>query len=215
MTMAATLYVKAGPDGKSLGDCPFSHKAILMITAKDYDHLIKPVDSENKPDWYVELNENGTFPTLVEGQTVIKDSEEILQHLEMMKPVPRLLNTDSKIKDVVSPILPGFANILKNKDKDKEPELFKNLEDAVEKLNTHLENTSGGYLAGNQMTTMDFDLAPKLYHAKFALKEYKNYEIPEKFAAVRSYMDRMFNSEVFQKHVYPPEVVVWGWSKFQ
>lgn len=63
------------------------------------------------------------------------------------------------------------------------------------------------------MTSLDFNLAPKLYHAKVALKHYKDYDIPAAFDAVHQYMDRVFSSELFRKVLYTPETIIWGWSK--
>jgi len=39
--MPITVYIKAGPDGKSIGDCPFSQKVINSIFVKHFVLLAK------------------------------------------------------------------------------------------------------------------------------------------------------------------------------
>uniref|UniRef100_A0A7S3AAZ4 glutathione dehydrogenase (ascorbate) n=2 Tax=Rhodosorus marinus TaxID=101924 RepID=A0A7S3AAZ4_9RHOD len=214
VTMAALkLYVKAGENGEELGDCPFSHKAILMMSAKNVEYDLEMINLTNKPDWYLELNKNGTVPTLVDGDEVVDDSDGILKYVEEKFPEPPLLVDDPTASEATAPVFGAFAGFVKNKDPEKEEELKATFETALDGLDAHLKK-NGPYVAGEAMSTLDFNLAPKLWHAKHALAHYKEYEFPEKFDSVNNYMDTIFSSDVFKKTLYPPETVVWGWSKF-
>jgi len=214
VTMAALkLYVKAGENGEGLGDCPFSHKAILMMSAKKVDYELEMIDLSSKPDWYLELNQKGTVPTLVDADKVLGDSDGILKYIEEKFPDPPLLVEDATASEAIAPVFGGFAGFVKNKDTEKEEELKAAFETALEGLDAHLKE-HGPYVCGEALSTLDFNLAPKLWHAKHALAHYKEYEFPEKFDSVNKYMDTIFSSDVFKKTLYAPETVVWGWSKF-
>ena len=58
-----TLYVKAGPDGKSLGDCPFAHYVRMVLEVKGLEYELKPSVQDTKPSWLIEYYD-GKMPAL-------------------------------------------------------------------------------------------------------------------------------------------------------
>jgi hypothetical protein len=52
-TEVMELYCKAAADGKSLGDCPFTHYVSMVLHAKGLKFDLKPCTPETKPDWLV------------------------------------------------------------------------------------------------------------------------------------------------------------------
>ena len=58
-----SLYIKAGPDGESIGDCPFAHGVRILLEAKGIPCDIVPRGPDNKPDWLLDSN-GGKMPAL-------------------------------------------------------------------------------------------------------------------------------------------------------
>ncbi len=69
------LYVKAGPDGKSVGDCPFAHYVRMVLKLKgvgDVNLHPLPNDPKAKPEWLVQ-EFDGKMPCLVrEGKKIVR-----------------------------------------------------------------------------------------------------------------------------------------------
>ena len=57
------LYVKAGPDKSSVGDCPFAHYVRLVLALKKVDYKTIPMAPDNKPEWLLE-DFGGKMPCL-------------------------------------------------------------------------------------------------------------------------------------------------------
>jgi glutathione S-transferase len=95
-------------------------------------------------------------------------------------------------------------------------DLEKSFLDQVKKINDHLAAHAGqDFMAGSQISLIDFSLAPKLYHMEITLGEFypKIGEKVKKMAGhLVKYMDKMFDQEAFKATKYPAEIVIWGWS---
>ena len=64
-----TLHVKAGPDGRAFGDCPFAHALRMAIEHKGLEYTLAPHAPDAKPDWLVD-GYGGKMPCLVDGDSV-------------------------------------------------------------------------------------------------------------------------------------------------
>ena len=64
------MHVQASPDGKSLGDCPFTQRANLALKVKKVPVTYILIDLSNKPKWYFSVNSAGTAPALQFGDQV-------------------------------------------------------------------------------------------------------------------------------------------------
>ena len=85
-----TLYIKPGPDGKSIGDCPFAHFVRIVLAEKhldDYD--LVPCTPDMKPNWLVE-EYGGKMPALRHRKECYVDSEVIAQYLDFFFIEPKL-----------------------------------------------------------------------------------------------------------------------------
>jgi len=63
------LYLKAGPDGQCVGDCPFAHYVRAVMAFKNLDCSLAPCTAESKPSWLVE-DHGGKMPCLKAGDKV-------------------------------------------------------------------------------------------------------------------------------------------------
>ncbi|CAM9900535.1 unnamed protein product, partial [Phaeothamnion confervicola] len=74
------LLCKAGADGKSLGDCPFTHYVSMVLHHKGLPFKLTPVAPDAKPDWLVE-DYDGKMPCLVHDGEADTESSEIVRYL--------------------------------------------------------------------------------------------------------------------------------------
>lgn len=214
------LFTKAGPDGSSLGDCPFTMKANLALRLKRADFKIHSVDLGNKPAWFLDLNEEGTTPVFVDGTYAICDSDEIVEYADKTGPAKDvvLIREDDPLWDgafdAVSPLFGALVRLLKNKEPSEDANLQKALDDALRGLDKFLGSGSGPFLLGEQICGLDCNLAPKLHHTMVAAAHYKGFKMPVECINVVAYMDRMRATEEWKAASFPDEAILWGWGKF-
>lgn len=218
-----TLYAKAGPDGKSMGDCPFAHFVQMVLQEKGLEYDLAPSTQETKPNWLIEHYE-GKMPALRHRKECYVESDVIADYLDFFFQEPPLkVGSKTEIEAAeaaVAGIFPAIAKYLKHTpDGDEDDlELKAGLEEKLTALETHLagEGRTGPFLVGNgeKISLMDCSLAPKLFHMETGLDGFKSKSIDlgQQFPKVRAYMDAVFARPSFEKSVYPKETVLWGWG---
>lgn len=213
------LYLKAGPDGVSVGDCPFAHYVRMVLEEKGLSYDLKPSTSETKPSWLVEFYE-GKMPALRHRKECYVESDVIAEYIDFFFQEPPLKPKKKEALETaeaaVDGLFPSIARYLKNKpDGDSEDSEKKaDLELSLTKLENHLSNGEGPFLTGPSLALVDCSVAPKLYHMQIGLVSFKSnaIDIASQFPAVAGYMDTVFARPSFQQTLYPKNVVVWGWS---
>lgn len=210
--------MKAGPDGRSIGDCPFAHFVRMVLEEKGLEYEIMPCVQETKPQWLIEYYD-GKMPALRHKKECYVESDVIAEYLDFFFRDPPL-KTDKKSMEAaeaaIDGFFPAFAKYVKHTpDGDEEDtQLRDNLKAALAKLETQLK-TAGPFMAGDKLTLVDCSIAPKLYHMSTCLEAFKNNAIDVKngYPSVADYMDTMFSRESFQKTVYGKDIVTWGWGQ--
>lgn len=213
-----TLYMKAGPDGKSVGDCPFAHFVRMVLEEKGLEYDVKPCVAETKPAWLLEYYD-GKMPALRHRKECYVESDVIAEYLDFFFQNPSL-KVDRELMDAaegaVEGLFPAIAKYLKHTPDGDAQDVEKKmaLEQSLERLNTHLSSVDGPYMTGHSFSLVDCGLAPKLYHMKTGVDSFKNGSIDfaTQFPAVDEYMKTVFDRPSFQQTVYPTEVVTWGWG---
>lgn len=223
-----TLYLKAGPDGISVGDCPFAHFVRMVLEEKGLEYELKPCTAETKPTWLVE-HYGGKMPALRHRKECYIESNVIADYLDFFFRNPPLQSKSSNsskafwdsAEPAVEGLFPRIAKYLKHVPigDERDEELLQDLKDGLSKVEDHLKksgsSSEGPYLTGRQFSLLDCSLAPKLYHLQIGLQEFKEKNVIDfhtQFPALTKYMDTVFARPSFQKTVYPRDVVVWGWS---
>lgn len=222
-----TLYIKAGPDGTSVGDCPFAHYIRMILHEKNLEYEVCPATAETKPSWLIDFY-GGAMPALRHKKECYIESDVIAQYLDFFFTDVPLSSYPKKImnagKDSIDGFFPTVAKYLKCTENGSEQdlELKANLEGALSKIETQLngqgvdDERSGPFLVGDgtKITLLDCSLAPKLYHLSVGIKAFKDgaIDIPNQFPKLQAYMDHVFAKESFVDALYPEETVVWGWS---
>lgn len=219
-----TLYLKAAEDGTSIGDCPFAHYVRMVLEEKGLEYQVQACTPETKPQWLIDLYE-GKMPALRHRKECYTESEVIAQYLEFFFSESVSLSQPKKrdIKEageIVGGIFPAVAKYLKHTPDgdDADDELKSGLCDTLDKLETHLTSSekNGPFIVGDgeNMTLIDCNVAPKLYHMKVGVSVFKQnaIDVKDSFPAVHSYMETMFNRDSFTKTSYPEETILWGWG---
>lgn len=213
------LFAKAGPDGKSMGDCPFTQKANLALRFKGANFETYFIDLANKPEWFLEIS--NSVPVLMEtGKDAVDDSDMIVKYADECGSVKDFVLTrsddprwDEAVK-VAKSVLPALGGFLKNKDPAKDPELSGALADALRGVDSFFASGGGPFMLGDKVSAADCIVAPVLNHTMVAATHYKGFKIPVECTQVINFMDKMRSSEEWQATACPDEVILWGWGKF-
>jgi glutathione S-transferase len=220
-----TLYLKAGPDGTSVGDCPFAHSVRMVLEEKELEYQLRPCGSnDDKPDWLKDHYE-GKLPALRHRSECYVESDVIAQYVDYFFQSDSLVAKKkimTEANEVVDGFFPAFAKYTKHTpDGDVvDEELKAGLVTKLHELEAHLGKEDSGRTGpwfvgdGEQVTLTDCSLAPKLYHMKICLEEFKGnpIDLSSDFPRLSSYCESLFSLPSFEKTVYPKEVVTWGWG---
>lgn len=217
-----TLYVKAGPDGTSPGDCPFAHFVQMFLHEKGLEFELMPSTQETKPNWLIE-HYGGKMPALRHRKECYVESDVIAEYLDFFFQEPALkVGTEAEIEAAeaaVAGIFPVIAKYLKHSpDGDEDDLVLKaGLEEKLAALDAHLGgDRKGPFLVGDgeKMSMMDCSLAPKLFHMQTGIEGFKDnaIDLTQQFPNVRGYMDAVFARPSFEESKYPSETVLWGWG---
>ncbi|XP_002735493.1 uncharacterized protein LOC100367522 [Saccoglossus kowalevskii] len=210
--MDIELFVKAGTDGKSLGDCPFSHRIQMILQLKGLEYKLIPVNMKIKPRGFLDISPAGKVPVLTHDGGRMDDSTAIAEYLETTFPEPKLRADNVAADNAGDRLFHKFAAVLKNRDASAEVHLKNALLTEVRKLNNFLSNSPGVYLDGDTLKLPDCNILPKLYHLKVAAKHFKDFEIPDEMDVLKTYMATAFQTEVFKTTAYPEEEIINGWA---
>ena len=219
------LYLKAGPDGQSVGDCPFAQYIRIILHEKDLPYTTRPCTQETKPAWLIDHYE-GKMPALRHRSECYTESDVIAEYLEFffqdtpLTPPSSQKKEYEEAKNLAGSIFPSIAKYLKSTTDGDEDDLAlkDNLSTALSQLEERLtaSGRTGPFLSGDgeMLTAVDCSLAPKLFHMQIGLKHFKQnaIDVESDFPALASYMQTMFARESFQESMYPEETVVWGWT---
>jgi len=209
------LYIKAGPDGESEGDCPFAHFVRAVMAYKGVQCKVIPCTQQTKPGWLVS-DHHGKMPCLKNDQDIITESNAIAKYLDNTFPQPPFFAGPEVhlISDKIAGFFPALAKFVKTV--DFQPELEQKLLAEVENLDLILGNRQGEYLCdAKTVSLLDLSLAPKLIHLKTTLAEFSPNTLEKvmKFDNFSKYLDTMMSHNSICSCSCPSEVIVWGWSQ--
>lgn len=207
--MTLELCVKAAVGAPDiLGDCPFCQRVLLTLEEKKVPYKLHLINTDQKPQWFLEVNPEGKVPVIKFDEKWIPDSDVIVGMIEDKHPNPPL-SPPAEVSSVGSKIFPSFVKFLKSKDSADGTEQA--LLDELKALDEQLK-AKGPYVNGENICAVDLGLAPKLYHLDVALGHFKSWSVPESLSHVHNYKKLLFSRESFQKTKAAKEHVVAGWA---
>ncbi|KAK9956825.1 hypothetical protein ABG768_014533 [Culter alburnus] len=210
------LFVKAGCDGESIGNCPFSQRLFMILWLKGVVFNVTTVDLKRKPADLHNLAP-GTHPPFLtyngEVKTDINKIEEFLEEVLAPPKYPKLAARNRESNTAGNDIFAKFSAFIKNTKPNANEALEKGLTKALKKLDDYLNSalpdevdadsmeeekvSNRKFLDGNDLTLADCNLLPKLHIVKVVAKKYRNYDISSDLTGVWRYLNSAYAQEEF------------------
>ncbi|XP_060677238.1 chloride intracellular channel protein 5-like isoform X1 [Hemiscyllium ocellatum] len=210
------LFVKAGIDGESIGNCPFSQRLFMILWLKGVVFNVTTVDLKRKPADLHNLAP-GTHPPFLtfdgEVKTDVNKIEEFLEEVLCPPMYPKLAAKHHESNTAGIDIFAKFSAYIKNTrinaNEGLARSLIKALKDLDGYLNTPLPEEIDAdcvddvtishrkFLDGDEFTLADCNLLPKLHIVKVVAKKYRNFEIPAEMTGVWRYLNNAYARDEF------------------
>ena len=162
----------------------------------------------------------GKVPVLVDHGAnckVVEDSGRINAYINDLYPSrDAQCAYQGPAADACGGIFPKLAQLTKNRDTSKTPELKQALLEELVKLNAYLccdEHKGKKFLLGDFMSDLDCSILPKLLHVRVAGKEFKGFDIPQELTALHDYIKNGQMEPVWEKTCPPDEQIIYGWNR--
>ncbi|XP_041590642.1 chloride intracellular channel protein 6 isoform X1 [Vulpes lagopus] len=211
-----TLFVKAGYDGESIGNCPFSQRLFMILWLKGVIFNVTTVDLKRKPADLQNLAP-GTNPPFMtfdgEVKTDVNKIEEFLEEKLAPPRYPKLGTQHPESNSAGNDVFAKFSAFIKNTKKDANEIYEKNLLKALKKLDNYLNSplpdeidaystediTVSGrkFLDGDELTLADCNLLPKLHIIKIVAKRYRDFEFPSEMTGIWRYLNNAYARDEF------------------
>ncbi|XP_044275161.1 chloride intracellular channel protein 5 isoform X1 [Varanus komodoensis] len=211
-----TLIVKAGVDGESIGNCPFSQRLFMILWLKGVVFNVTTVDLKRKPADLHNLAP-GTHPPFLtfngEVKTDVNKIEEFLEETLSPPKYPKLAAKHREANIAGIDIFSKFSAYIKNVKQQDNNSLEKGLTKALKKLDDYLRTplleeidascteeekvSKRKFLDGDELTLADCNLLPKLHVVKIVTKKYRNYEFPAEMTGLWRYLKNAYVRDEF------------------
>uniref|UniRef100_A0A8C7FM19 Chloride intracellular channel 6 n=1 Tax=Oncorhynchus kisutch TaxID=8019 RepID=A0A8C7FM19_ONCKI len=182
------LFVKAGSDGESIGNCPFSQRLFMILWLKGVIFNVTTVDLKRKPADLQDLAP-GTNPPFVtfngEVKVDVNKIEEFLEEKLTPPRYPKLATNHPESNTAGIDVFSKFSAYIKNPRKDTNDGLEKALLKSLRRLDEYLrtplpeeidanstedpQESTRCFLDGPDLTLADCNLLPKLHIIKVLL----------------------------------------------
>ncbi|XP_047466891.1 chloride intracellular channel protein 4 [Mugil cephalus] len=210
------LFVKAGSDGESIGNCPFSQRLFMILWLKGVVFNVTTVDLKRKPADLQNLAP-GTHPPFITFNGEVKtDVNKIEEFLEDVLCPPKYIKLGARHPESNTAgmdIFAKFSAFIKNSKPDANEALERGLLKTLQKLDEYLRSplpdeidhnsiedvkvSTRKFLDGEEMTLADCNLLPKLHIVKVVAKKYRGFDIPKEMTAIWKYLNVAYTHEEF------------------
>ncbi|KAG8448654.1 hypothetical protein GDO86_015652 [Hymenochirus boettgeri] len=210
------LFVKAGSDGQSIGNCPFSQRLFMVLWLKGVTFNVTTVDMKRKPEILKDLAPGAQPPFLVYGGEVRTDTNKIEEFLEeTLSPpkFPKLAARNPESNTAGLDVFAKFSAYIKNPNPGLNQSLEKGLLKALTILDNYLNTplpeeidqnsaedecvSTRKFLDGDELTLADCNLLPKLHIVQVICEKYRGFKIPAEFAGIHRYLRNAYEREEF------------------
>ncbi|XP_016093495.1 DNA ligase 1-like isoform X1 [Sinocyclocheilus grahami] len=210
------LYVKAGSDGESIGNCPFSQRLFMILWLKGVIFNVTTVDLKRKPADLQDLAPGTNPPFMTFNGEVLVDVNKIEEFLEERLVPPRYPKLTAKHPESNTAGIDVFAKFsayIKNPRKEANEGLEKALLKSLKRLDEYLQTplaeeidansvddpgvSTRSFLDGPDLTLADCNLLPKLHIIKIVAWKYRGFEIPAEMTGVWRYLNNAYKREEF------------------
>ncbi|XP_051765817.1 chloride intracellular channel protein 6 isoform X3 [Ctenopharyngodon idella] len=211
-----SLYVKAGSDGESIGNCPFSQRLFMILWLKGVIFNVTTVDLKRKPADLQDLAPGTNPPFMTFNGEVLVDVNKIEEFLEerLVPPrYPKLAAKHPQSNTAGIDVFAKFSAYIKNPRKEANEGLEKALLKSLKRLDEYLQTplpeeidanslddpgaSTRGFLDGPDLTLADCNLLPKLHIMKIVARKYRGFEIPAEMTGILRYLNNAYQREEF------------------
>ncbi|XP_013389063.1 pyrimidodiazepine synthase [Lingula anatina] len=147
--------------------CPFSERVKLVLTYKEIPYEIVNINLRSKPEWYLEINEKGTVPTLeIPGGRTLTDSVIICEYLEDVFPSQKPLTLSDPYERACGKLLmEGFGKVIGSWHKaafDSAGKDTQSARDMFTALERYEQAIKGPFMMGDTISLVDLYIWPWL-----------------------------------------------------
>ncbi|XP_073698248.1 uncharacterized protein [Garra rufa] len=211
-----SLYVKAGSDGESIGNCPFSQRLFMILWLKGVIFNVTTVDLKRKPADLQDLAPGTNPPFMTFNGEVLVDVNKIEEFLEerLVPPqYPKLAVKHPESNTAGIDVFAKFSAYIKNPRKEANEGLEKALLKSLKRLDEYLQTplaeeidansmddpgvSTRSFLDGAELTLADCNLLPKLHIIKIVARKYRGFEIPAEMTGIWKYLNNAYKREEF------------------
>lgn len=154
----------------SMRFCPYCHRCLLVLHAKNIPHEIVNINLKYKPEWHFKLNPAGKVPILQQNDKVLCESLIVSEYLDETYGEERLLPVDPylKAKDKMfieaasSDILPMFKIHF---NRDTRVEVWNDFKLKLRVYEDELEARCTTFLGGSKPSFVDYMVWPIISRA--------------------------------------------------
>lgn len=182
--------------------CPFAQRTRIAVALKQLDCEQIEIDlTKDSESWFLELNPEGTVPTIVHEGKALYESAVVNEYLEERFPTPALYPAD-RWQVAASRILidycnrnfnPPFYKLLMNQDRSRDEALRGDVLNTLAYLDERLTKwNAGGTYVWKDFGMVDLTYAP-FFKRMVLLKHYRGFEIPNdaKYRRVRRWIEAL------------------------
>ena len=178
--------------------CPFVQRAWIACLEKSLPvELVYISLTEERPQWYKEINPRETVPTFSHDGKIILESMLIVQYIdETFAPVGSLYPGNAKTRYQINYFIEQFGEevigalygLLMNEGSTEDRE---NATKALKLVNSLLEkqSASGPFFLGSTFSAADVAVVPFLDRFRHTLKAYRSYDIFEHAPRLKSQLE--------------------------
>lgn len=177
--------------------CALSHCTRLALHEKGVTAEIEYFDPSDPPESLLELNPNGTTPTLVERELVLYDARIIMEYLDERFPHPPLHQMDpvsrANARMIIKRIDQDWYHLLDevlNSGEKKSARAKKMLKESL--IAAVPLFAANEFFMGDDYSLIDCTLAPLLWRLPDI-----GIDLPESALAINAYADRLFKRDAF------------------
>ncbi|CAF3264261.1 unnamed protein product [Rotaria socialis] len=205
------LFIKAGTDGRSKGACPFCQDVFLKLLIKreadsEFSFDVITINCKTPPKEFKEISKK--LPTLVHGDIVLNDVDDIEDYLDSSYPNYKLSFDDPEALKIQSNVFKRFTYLIKDVHTNPQTLLYE-----LEKIDKFLRERGTKYISANRITGLDCSLWPKLQHIRVAASYILNLSIPVEFSALWNYLASAYELDAFVKSCPSDQEIVLHWTR--
>ncbi|XP_062972017.1 chloride intracellular channel protein 5 isoform X3 [Elgaria multicarinata webbii] len=168
------LFVKAGVDGESIGNCPFSQRLFMILWLKGVVFNVTTVDLKRYPKLAAKHRESNTA-----GIDIFSKFSAFIKNTKQQD--------NNSLERGLTKALKKLDDYLRNP-----------LPEEIDASSTEEEKASKRtFLDGDELTLADCNLLPKLHVVKIVTKKYRNYEFPAEMTGLWRYLKNAYVRDEF------------------